>query len=376
MSHGKQVLRRLALLRRRPFSSIPPDKCRYVARLHNRQFSSLVEPCSGGLREQPVRPRQVNIGGTIWTTGENGLESLPVEAQWQHDKEQSKTVIELHSAPNAATGFEGFGVIKEDKEEDLKALVESFTSPALAAALRDRETTLQICAHLLELGDTDSLRRHLRPFSLARIQGKRKKEQFGDLSAGLKPEHLEVLRKYLSRMPRHITKDTDHRASVMIVLCNVAGVPSVLFTKRSSKLRTHKDEVCFPGGKVDVGIDHNIQRTALREVAEEIGLKGTIDVLGILRCDWSEVASIVGVAVTPVVGFAGNLTKEQLRPNPDEVSHCFTIPLRQLLDREKWIIQKFKAPVFVGGPYPVWGLTGYLLDRFVRDVLEKHGLVA
>lgn len=40
------------------------------------------------------------------------------------------------------------------------------------------------------------------------------------------------------------------RASVMIPLCNVDGVASVLFTKRASTMRAHKNEVCFPGGKV------------------------------------------------------------------------------------------------------------------------------
>lgn len=40
------------------------------------------------------------------------------------------------------------------------------------------------------------------------------------------------------------------RASVVIPLCNVDGVASVLFTKRSGRLRAHKNEVCFPGGKV------------------------------------------------------------------------------------------------------------------------------
>lgn len=38
----------------------------------------------------------------------------------------------------------------QDKAEDIHTLVESFTAPALAAALRDRETALHMCAHLLE----------------------------------------------------------------------------------------------------------------------------------------------------------------------------------------------------------------------------------
>lgn len=41
--------------------------------------------------------------------------------------------------------------------------------------------------------------------------------------------------------------------------------------------------------------------------------------LGVLRCDWAELASLIGVAVTPVVGFLGNLSREQINPNPDEV---------------------------------------------------------
>lgn len=41
-----------------------------------------------------------------------------------------------------------------------------------------------------------------------------------------------------------------NRASVVIPLCNVDGVASVLFTKRASTMRAHKNEVCFPGGKV------------------------------------------------------------------------------------------------------------------------------
>lgn len=62
-----------------------------------------------------------------------------------------------------------------------------------------------------------------------------------------------------------------------------------------------------------------------------------VDVLGVLRCDWSEVASLIGVAVTPVVGFLGNLSREQIHPNPDEVREvllfddtprpCLTLPL-------------------------------------------------
>jgi 8-oxo-dGTP pyrophosphatase MutT (NUDIX family) len=57
----------------------------------------------------------------------------------------------------------------------------------------------------------------------------------------------------------------------------MCGVSSVLCIdtneQRSHMLRTHKNEVCFPGGKVDRGVDRNIVSTAIREVGEEIGIQ-------------------------------------------------------------------------------------------------------
>lgn len=32
------------------------------------------------------------------------------------------------------------------------------------------------------------------------------------------------------------------------------------------------------------------------------------------------------------------------------------------------------APIFVGGPHVIWGLTGYIVDRFVKDVLARYTL--
>lgn len=54
-------------------------------------------------------------------------------------------------------------------------------------------------------------------------------------------------------------------------------------------------QVCFPGGMVDTNMDMNVIETSLREMEEEIGLPARgVDVLGVMRCDWSEVAKITG----------------------------------------------------------------------------------
>ncbi|CAM9267710.1 unnamed protein product [Ectocarpus fasciculatus] len=277
----------------------------------------------------------------IWVTGGGDGDSVS-EHEWAErasgSGKEDTAVIQFHSLQEAALRrFEGLGVIKEDKAEDIHTLVESFTAPALAAALRDRETALHMCAHLLEQGDLAGVRKVLLPFTGKQVAESRRALGRLDLEPeGFTKTHMYALRKVLQRLPRHVTTLTEQRASVMIPLCNVDGVASVLFTKRSGTMRAYKNDVCFPGGKVDIGQDQHIIQTAVREMGEEIGiLESSVDVLGVLRCDWSEVASLIGVAVTPVVGFLGNLSQEQIHPNPDEVSHCFTIPVRYLLEEDR-----------------------------------------
>jgi len=46
---------------------------------------------------------------------------------------------------------------------------------------------------------------------------------------------------------------------------------------------------------VDNSTDVNVIETSLREMEEEIGVPAdSVDVLGVMRCDWSEVAKITG----------------------------------------------------------------------------------
>lgn len=81
---------------------------------------------------------------------------------------------------------------------------------------------------------------------------------------------------------------------------------------------------------------------------------------------------LIGISVTPVIGFIGEYEDLQLNPNEDEVSDLFTIPIHELLKEEKWVREPDSiSPVYTGGPYIIWGLTAYLLDRFLKDIIEK-----
>ena len=41
------------------------------------------------------------------------------------------------------------------------------------------------------------------------------------------------------------------------------------------------------------------------------------------------------------------------------------------MNEKHWVIREFSAPVFKGGPFVIWGLTAYLLDHFIKDVVAK-----
>jgi hypothetical protein len=54
-----------------------------------------------------------------------------------------------------------------------------------------------------------------------------------------------------------------------------------------------------------------------------------------------------------------------------QVEECFTIPIRDLLQEDNWTIKEFSSPVFRFGPRVIWGLTGYLLRKFLVEVVQK-----
>jgi len=264
------------------------------------------------------------------------------------------------------------GVLHADPAVDLELLTDNYTVKAIASALRDREDALQQAALYAAAGNVEKLQEFLESYHPRHVvQRRRLKQQNPVLRLDI-PER-ERLRKTLARMPRVVTAAHTQRAGVVVALGTIEGIPCVLLEKRASHLRSHPDEVCLPGGMVCDVQDGSIVQTCLREMHEEIGglSRDNIEVLGVLRCNWGEIHHLVNVAVTPVVCFAGELP-EQLIPNATEVASVFTIPLSDLLQPDYWIHKTGMAPIFVGGPEVIWGLCGYILERFARDVLMPN----
>ncbi|KAI9218325.1 NUDIX hydrolase domain-like protein [Blastocladiella britannica] len=108
----------------------------------------------------------------------------------------------------------------------------------------------------------------------------------------------------------------------------------VLFTVRSSSLRSHHGEIAFPGGMRDP-TDASLYAAAVREVHEELGLR--ISPLEDAPCVLGTLTPLPDKSLTKSVhAFVVDLGDLDLatsvQPGPDEVAAVFSLPLTYLTD--------------------------------------------
>ncbi|XP_077998158.1 mitochondrial coenzyme A diphosphatase NUDT8-like, partial [Glandiceps talaboti] len=175
---------------------------------------------------------------------------------------------------------------------------------------------------------------------------------------------------------RTLTKHASQLGAVCIPLCVIDGEPSVLYTLRTIHLSQHRGEVSFPGGMAEQG-DKDLNHTALRELEEELGISAdSVEVWGSLIPLPDKSGK---KAVTPIIGYVGELDLDALKPNEGEVEDVFTLTFKQLCTSENQRYTHFKAtgprresmamPVFLGGPHRIWGLTAIITDQMLRVLL-------
>ena len=156
-------------------------------------------------------------------------------------------------------------------------------------------------------------------------------------------------------------------AAVLVPVVAHPGGLTVLFTQRTTQLRSHSGQVSFPGGRAEAG-DASAEFTALREAEEEIGLaRDRVEILARLP----EYHTRTGFRVTPVVGAV--TPPLELAPDPREVESVFEVPLAFLLDernRERRT-REFQGKtvgyyVFEYQDRVIWGATAGMLVNLYR----------
>lgn len=154
-------------------------------------------------------------------------------------------------------------------------------------------------------------------------------------------------------------------AAVLIALIQRAAGLSVLYTERSTELRSHSGQISFPGGRIDP-TDAGAADAALREAGEEVAMdRNEARVLGYMPRYFTG----TNYLITPVVAVVE--PSRPFVPNPTEVRSVFEVPLGQLMRDESygtfhirrgerehttWQIQH--------GELTIWGITANLTRRF------------
>lgn len=163
------------------------------------------------------------------------------------------------------------------------------------------------------------------------------------------------------------SRASGREAAVLVPLVERPDGLWIVFTKRTEDVPTHKGQVAFPGGSRDPS-DPDLERTALRETHEEIGIDpARVEVVGRLN----DYYTVTGFLVAPFVGFVPDGT--EYRPNPRECAEVLEIPIQELLSEGYFAKILARAGMkravlfYRARGQVVWGATASML----RDFLDR-----
>ena len=170
----------------------------------------------------------------------------------------------------------------------------------------------------------------------------------------------------------------NRRAAVLLPLMGPDDDLSLLLTRRSQEMSSHRGQVAFPGGHVDAS-DGTLENTALREANEEVGLPpSAVCVLGML----DDLPTINNkTMVTPVVGRVGGISFDELRPSSAEVDRIFTVPVNRLMEptaweerQETWRGGQMRAFYFEHSGETLWGMSAYFTLMLMTSLAPELGV--
>lgn len=158
-------------------------------------------------------------------------------------------------------------------------------------------------------------------------------------------------------------------AAVLVIIHypGSSSYPHVIFTKRSSQLKSHGGEISFPGGRYSKA-DESLLMTALRETKEEIGIEfKPQEVLGSME----PVRTLTSrFAIVPFVAMRDRLGP--LSVEAGEVEQVLDVPLEEVLAKiepdPKYGSPSMPAYRFVHQDNIIWGATA-------RIMKQLHGML-
>jgi 8-oxo-dGTP pyrophosphatase MutT (NUDIX family) len=163
---------------------------------------------------------------------------------------------------------------------------------------------------------------------------------------------------------------TARHAAVVLLLFQRNGKWHLPLTERPLTLAHHAGQISLPGGAVDSG--ETTTQAALRELDEELGFNGPLNVLGQFPDCYVFASDFL---VTPWLAAA--IGQPQWQPHDREVQSVVELPIDLLLSDEaigRLTIERgpllFHSPCIRVGSARVWGATCIILND-LADLLRR-----
>ena len=163
-----------------------------------------------------------------------------------------------------------------------------------------------------------------------------------------------------------ITANNPRKAAVLALFYpNLKNETCFLLTQRASYKGIHSAQISFPGGKKDIE-DENLEKTALRETFEEVGVtEASIEIIRELTDVYIPPSNFLA---TPFLGYANQQPNFNLNY---EVEQTIEVLLRDLLSETNFTAIKMntsymedvEVPCFKLEDYIVWGATAMMLSE-------------
>uniref|UniRef100_A0AC35TVL3 Nudix hydrolase domain-containing protein n=1 Tax=Rhabditophanes sp. KR3021 TaxID=114890 RepID=A0AC35TVL3_9BILA len=224
-----------------------------------------------------------------------------------------------------------------------------------------------------------------RNLSTDMLTDQRKADFLVRLAKNAERRKLVKSKSILARFPDGTDRPLKGDSSVLAAIMNIDDKAHLLYTKRSMRLKNHKGEICFPGGKLDENEDWEM--AALREADEEINLKASQLTV------WSTMAPIMNRKmthnITPILALIDKHVN--LKNMTEEVDVIFAIPIDEISQNHHYTAFKFQfsflLPYFESRNFKIihtandtytkpdvvriWGLTGLLTHQVLINLCPE-----
>lgn len=170
-----------------------------------------------------------------------------------------------------------------------------------------------------------------------------------------------------------ISKANPRKAGVLALFYpNNSNETCFLLTLRASYKGTHSAQISFPGGKFETK-DKSLEKTALREAYEEVGINSKLVKI------FKEVTDVYippsNFLVTPYLAFT---SKTPIFKKNEEVETLIEVKLSELLNNNSITttevttsyMKKIKVPCFKLNTHTVWGATAMMLSE-IRELFKS-----